>query len=42
MVRVIMGDDQTVNIANLRDKKLLPEIRSAIDQHPLVGAFDEN
>jgi len=42
MIAMCMRDDNAREPANLRGQELLAQVRTAIDQQPLTGAFDED
>jgi hypothetical protein len=37
-----MGDDHAVEAADFRRQQLLAQVRTAVDQHALAGALDED
>jgi hypothetical protein len=42
MVRMVMSDDDPIYSDRIRRQQLLAQVRSAIDQQPLAGAFDKD
>src|SRR4029453_12129878 len=42
VIAVRMGDDDGIEAPDLGTKQLLAQVRSAIDEHALPAAFDEN
>jgi hypothetical protein len=42
MVRMVVRDDDPIDSDRIRRQQLLAQVRSAIDQQPLAGAFDQD
>jgi hypothetical protein len=42
MVRMIMGDDDAIDVDDICRKELLAQVRAAIDQQPFAGTLNQN